>query len=251
MRRLLGCLAVLLALASPAAAPALDVPPRPTGRVNDYAGVLPAADRSRLEARLAEIDRETSTQIIVALFPSLGGDDLEGFSMRLAEAWRPGTAERDNGLIILVFTGDRRVRMEVGKGLEGVVPDIVAGRIIRDVIGPRFRAGDYAGGLAAAVEAVHQASRGEDVTPKAPPRSLPPWVAVVISLGFVVLVVLLLKLSRRFGGPAIYDGRHHGPWGTGGFGGGFGGGGFGGGGFGGGFSGGGGGFGGGGASGSW
>ncbi len=247
MRRLLGCLAVLLALASSAAARSLDVPPRLTGRVNDYAGVLPAADRSRLEARLAEIDRETSTQIIIALFPSLGGDDLEGFSMRLAEAWRPGTAERDNGLIILVFTGDRRVRMEVGKGLEGVVPDILAGRIIRDVIGPRFRAGDYAGGLAAAVEAVHQASRGEYVPPKAARNPLSPWVAAVILLGFVGLVVMLLKLSRRLGGPAIYGGRHHGPWGTGGFGGG----GFDGGGLGGGFSGGGGGFGGGGASGSW
>jgi uncharacterized protein len=246
LRRLLGIVSVVAAIAAAAPAWSLEVPPRPTGRVSDYAGVLSTGERTSLENRLAEIERETSSQYLVALFESLGGDDLEGFSMRLAEAWQPGTAERDNGLIILVFTRDRRIRMEVGKGLEGAIPDILAGRIIRDVIGPRFRSGDYAGGLAAAIEAVHLAARGE-YTPPAPRRdSPPPWLVALLLLGVVGLVIFI-RLVGRYGGTAMYGGRHQGPWGTGGFGGG----GFPGGGGLGGFSGGGGDFGGGGASGSW
>jgi uncharacterized protein len=246
----LAC-AVLVALAC--AARALEVPPAPLGRVSDFAGLLAPADRQRLESRLEAIEAASSNQFALALFRSLEGDDLEGFSIRLADAWKVGHKGRDNGLLLLVFSGDRKVRIEVGKGLEGAIPDAVAGRVIRDVLAPRFRQGDYAGGLLAAVEALDAASRGEfKPLPEKRRRVSGPLSGVVPFLVLFVFWLLAARLNR-----AAHYGRHGrggswwwmGPWGGLG-GGGLGGGGFSGGG-GGGFSGGGGGFGGGGASGRW
>src|SRR2546423_8077760 len=103
------------------------MPPAPAGRVNDYAGLLPPADRERLESRLAERERATRAQVVVAIFRSLEGQSLEDFSIRLAQQWRIGQKSLDNGVILLVFVDDRKVRLEVGYGLEPVIPDIVAG----------------------------------------------------------------------------------------------------------------------------
>ncbi len=106
------------------------IPPAPTARVNDYAGLLAAADRARLEALLTERERATGAQMVIAIFRSLEGESLEDFSIRLAERWRVGQRGLDNGVILLVFLDDRRVRLEVGYGLEPVLPDAVASRII-------------------------------------------------------------------------------------------------------------------------
>lgn len=126
--------------------------PTPTGFVNDFAGVLTQNARLQLEDRLQAYARETTTEIAIAILPSLGGQTIEDTSVRLFERWRVGKREKNNGILIVVAVSDRRVRIEVGYGLEGKVPDAQAGRIIRDIITPRFRQGDYAGGLTAAVD---------------------------------------------------------------------------------------------------
>src|SRR5215510_10333393 len=121
---------------------ALDVPPL-RGRVNDYAGLIPTDKARALEERLASFEAETGHQIAVLTIPSLEGDSLEDFSIRVADAWKIGKKGFDNGAILLIARDDRRLRIEVGYGLEGVMPDAIASRIIREVITPRFRSGDF------------------------------------------------------------------------------------------------------------
>jgi len=111
---LLACLAV------PGAA-ALSVPPPPARRVNDYAGALAPADRDRLERQLMAREATSRNQVVVAVFRSLAGESLEGYSIRLAQAWRIGQKGLDNGVIFLVFLDDRKMRIEVGYGLEGAL----------------------------------------------------------------------------------------------------------------------------------
>lgn len=241
----------LFALFSPVLA--LEVPPL-RGRVNDLAGMLPPDRASRLEQKLAEFERETGHQIAVLTIPSLEGDSLEDFSIRVAETWKIGQKGFDNGVILLVVRDDRKLRIEVGYGLEGVLPDAIASRIIREVIVPHFRANDYPGGIEAGVEAILKVTRGEQL-PERPSQNQPtPRGNTLFLLTFLLLFFVLAFFStmgqssdrrlrnRRSGRryPSPY-------WGPGFGGGGSGGGGSGGGGF----SGGGGGFGGGGASGRW
>jgi uncharacterized protein len=226
--------------------------------VNDYAGLLPPADRARLESRLAERERATGAQVVVAIFRSLEGQSLEDFSIRLAQQWRIGQKSLDNGVILLVFVDDRKVRLEVGYGLEPVIPDIVAGALIRDTLAPRFREQRYAAGIEAATDAIYARISGQPVgqTPpagrrRAAPTDVNPATLLLMLLIFGVFGVAILSAMRNasHGGYTAGGGRgwrsyppifYRGGGGWSGRGGG-----------GGGFSGGGGSFGGGGASGSW
>jgi uncharacterized protein len=255
IRSLAASIAVL-ALTAVAAAPAssaLEIPEAPSGRVNDYAGVLNPADRGQIEAKLASYERESTTQVVVATFRSLEGEDVDDFTNRLFERWRLGQKDRNNGVLLAVFLADRRARIEVGYGLEARLTDALASRILHDELAPHFRKGDYGRGIDATVEAIVAATRGE-YQPKPRHRSR----SGLLPFAFVILVLfgfLLSGIHRSLkGGPR---GRprppNAGPFHPGGYwGGGWsgGGGGFYGGG-GGGFSGGGGLSGGGGASGSW
>jgi uncharacterized protein len=198
--------------------------------------------------------------MVIAIFPSLEGESLEDYSIRLAQQWRIGQKGLDNGLILLVFLQERKVRVEVGYGLEGTITDLVAAQIIRERIGPRFREGKYGAGLEAAVAAVFDRIETKAAPGRARPKGTrAPLVGLVGFLGILgVIAVILLQeafSSRRFLQRNGYTGGRGGfvppvifppPWGGGW--GGRGGGGSGGGGF---SGGGGGGFGGGGASGSW
>ncbi len=163
MRRITARLffAALLLLSGAAPLFALDVPKRPEGYVSDYANLLSDSARSRLEQELKEFEEQTSSQVLVVTFPRLGGDSLESYSIRLAEAWKPGQKGKDNGVILLVFKEDRKVRIEVGYGLEGVLTDALSRVIIENEIVPRFQSGDYDGGIEHAVEAILSATRGE------------------------------------------------------------------------------------------
>ena len=123
--------------------------------MNDYAGLLARAERERLEAKLAERERATGAQMAIAIFRSLEGENLEDVADRLFQQWRLGRKGLDNGVLLVVFVNDRKLRLEVGYGLEAVVPDAAAGRIIREAITPRFREQRWAAGLEAAVDAVY------------------------------------------------------------------------------------------------
>jgi uncharacterized protein len=139
---------------------ALDVPPL-GGRVNDYANLMPAPRVQSLEQRLAQFETDTGHQIAVLTIPSLQGEDIEGFSIRVAESWKIGKKGFDNGAILVIARKDRKLRIEVGYGLEGVLPDAIASRIINEVIVPRFRDGNYPGGIEAGVETILNVTQTE------------------------------------------------------------------------------------------
>jgi len=139
---------------------ALDVPPL-KGRVNDYAGMMSPATERLLEATLQRFEEAESTQIAVLTIPTLAGDALADFSIRVAEQWKIGRKERDNGAILVVAKAERKLRIEVGYGLEGRLTDAVSGRIIRNVIVPDFKTGRFERGIVNGVNAMIQVVQGE------------------------------------------------------------------------------------------
>lgn len=140
--------------AEPVSLPALNA------RVTDLTATLDATQRGRLEAQLAAIDRAGKAQVAVLLLPTTEPETIEQFGIRLAEAWKVGRKGADDGLIIIVAKNDRRMRIEVGYGLEGRIPDAIASRIVNERMAPAFKQGDFFGGLAAAIAAVDQALGG-------------------------------------------------------------------------------------------
>ena len=136
-------------------------PPALQGRINDSAAMLSSATARQLEQRLAAFERETSNQIVVLTVPSLEGDTIEGFAIKVADAWKIGQKGKDNGVFLILAKKERKIRIEVGKGLQGVLPDITAGQIIRNVIAPHLRAGDADKGITAGTNAIIDATKGE------------------------------------------------------------------------------------------
>lgn len=161
MRNILATIfAAVLVVCMTTGAMALDVPPYKT-RVTDLAGLISPGAEQTLESRLAELERSDSTQIAVLTVPSLEGDSIEEFGIRVADAWKVGQKDTDNGAILIVSKADRKIRIEVGYGLEGVLTDVLSGQIINNVIGPRFKANDFDGGFLDGVTAMTGAVRGE------------------------------------------------------------------------------------------
>lgn len=241
LRRLI--LLLLLVVSLPAAGLALEIP-RPTGYVNDRAGLLAPATVVKLETFLRDFERSDSTQLIVLTVPTLAGEALEEYALKVAESWQVGQKGKDNGVLLLIAKTERKIRIEVGYGLEGRLTDLLAGRIVDQEIAPRFKAGDFDGGVTAGVAAMAEAVRGEyqGTGRLGKKKARNPW-------GTLLLLLFLGPGLALLGGGQSSRVAHHrrgGYWVGGPFGGG-GGGGFGGGGF----SGGGGGFGGGGSSGGW
>ena len=196
------CLIVMVMLL-PQLACALEVP-QLRGRVNDYANMLSPGASQRLEQALAEFESSDSTQIVVLTINSLEGEILEEYAIKVAEAWRIGQTKLDNGAILLIAKQERKVRIEVGRGLEGVLTDLVSGRIIRGDISPYFKKNDYDTGITAGVSSIMQVVRGEY---KAQPRDLkqgkksaePVFTLLVFLL---VAVVFLGSISKILGGAA-------------------------------------------------
>ena len=139
---------------------ALDVP-KLTGYVNDHAGMLSPSANATLEQELRAFEQSDSTQIVIVTIPSLQGEVLEEFSLKVAESWKIGQKGKDNGIIFLVSKEDRKLRVEVGRGLEGKLTDLMAGRIIDLVVKPRFKRGDFDGGFITGAHALIDATRGE------------------------------------------------------------------------------------------
>jgi uncharacterized protein len=245
----------LLLIAAPAWA---DTPvPALSGRVVDQAGILSSAEESRLTARLKDLEDKTSIQLVVVTLPSLRGSPIEDWGLILGRTWGIGQKGKDNGALLIVAPNDRELRIEVGYGLEGTLPDATADAIIRNVIVPRFKGGDMADGISDGVNAIIAVltGSGEEFTPSRREligQTLSDFVPVIFIGFFIIMMIVTFirqagrprgsRYYRNSSGGWIYvddDDRYSG----GGFGSGSSGGG--------GFSGGGGSFGGGGASGRW
>jgi uncharacterized protein len=214
------------------------VPALANHRVHDEGGILSQQVVNYLEQSLKSFEDSTSNQIAVLIVNSLEGESIDQFGIRVADQWKLGQKDKDNGVILLIALNDRKMRIEVGQGLEGPLPDAICNRIIRNEMAPAFRRRDYDGGVVAAVEGIRKAIKGEyqGTGPTQRKRGTP--------VGFIILIILIIFAMRRGnrgGGTGFLIGaalgsmgsRSGGSWGGGGF------------------SGGGGGFGGGGSSGSW
>ena len=254
----------LLVFLTAAARSAERLPPVPKQYFNDYAGVVSPGVAADLNQKLENFERETSSQILVVIYPKMeSNSSIEDYTFRAVESWKVGQKGKDNGAVLFVFTTDRKMFIQVGYGLEGALPDALAKTIVDNELSPRFRKVDFDGGVTAGVDAILSAVRGEyqgSGRTAAERRSTggrrsPGWIVFVIV--FIILIGAMRGSRRGFlGRRRKYGGWTIGPrgmWGGGGFGGGGFGGSSGGRGFssGGGFSGGGGRFGGGGAGGSW
>jgi len=254
--------ALLLFTLLAGAAAGLDVPPPPNRWYTDTAGLLTPTEGDLLNRKLQDFEQATGAQFIVYILPALENESLEDFTIRAVERWKVGQKKYDNGLVLFVFVKERKVRVEVGYGLEGTITDAVSSRVIREHIAPNFQQAKYGAGLnAAADELMRRIRTGEKPVEPLNPRGGEGQQVQGEELGIIpVLIVLfvvffvVVPMLRRGGGcggcmlPLFFSGGGTtfggGGFSGGGFGGGFGGGG-------GGFSGGGGGFGGGGASGGW
>jgi uncharacterized protein len=246
---------VLLAGAGLLAQKQIPNPPNPPRLVNDFAGMLSSNDVQRLESKLVAYDDSTGTQIAIVIEKSLEGEDIFDYSYRLAEKWGIGGKEDDNGLLIYVSQNDRKVRIQTGYGVEHFVPDVMAKRIIENIIVPYFKKGDFYGGLDRATDVIIQLGNGEYQNTEGGEKEFPVGLIIFLVIFFIIIFIIIAKNSDSgggYGGGGRYErdrggwiilGPGGGGWNSGGGGGGFGGGGFGG--FGGGS------FGGGGAGGSW
>ncbi len=276
--------AFAIGLASSAMAELVAIPPL-KARVTDLTGTLSPDQQAQLEASVASIETAKGAQVFILLLPSTKPEEIEQYGIRLADAWKVGRKGVDDGAIIIVAKNDRRMRIEVGYGLEGAIPDVIAKRIISDVMTTRFKEGDFFGGLQAAVDAIGKIVSGEPLPAPAPQSSqgqgidlngnlIPFAMVFIFFVGGILRAILGRVPGASVGGVIAFAGAWllagsliaaivvaiitfiftmagGGRGGLGGMGGGFGGGGFGGGGGGGFGGGGGGGFGGGGSSGSW
>jgi len=291
-RLVIGAAASLFAFAAAFAATPADpvAVPKLTAHVVDLTGTLTARESEALEAKLKAFEQAKGSQIAVLLVPSIGPETIEEFAGRVADAWKLGRKGVDDGVLFVVAKQERKMRIHTGRGVQGTLTDALSKRIIADIVAPRFRGGDFAGGIDAGVDAIMKAIEGEALPlPAAKPQGKVGMVssyADFLWIGFFLVPIVGLILRGMFGrffGAGLTSGiTGFAAWlvfgslafvavaalfgflvtlftgsgaGRGGWGGGWipggGGGGFGGGGGGGGFSGGGGGFDGGGASGSW
>ncbi|MCX2495758.1 TPM domain-containing protein [Pedobacter sp. PF22-3] len=238
---------------------AQDFPEKPSTLVNDYANVLSADQKQALENKLGTFNDSSSTQIAVAILKSIGDYDINEYAVELGRKWGVGQNGKNNGIMIVVAVGDRKISIQTGYGLEGALPDIYAKRIIDNDIKPNFRAGNYYAGLDEATTSIIKYTRGEykNDNPKASSKKGGSGSIVIIIIIVIVIIIIMRKgggggsevIGGRGASNALFwamlfgsgGGRSSGGWGGGSSGGG--GGGFGG--FGGGS------FGGGGSSGSW
>lgn len=142
----------------------------PLARVTDTTGTLDAGQRQALETKLAEFERRRGTQIALVMVGSTAPEPIADFAQRIGEAWKIGRAEVGDGLLVVVAKDDRRIWIAVAKALEGAVPDIAAARVIREQITPRFRQGDFAGGLSGGLDAIFRLIEGEKLPEPGAPQ---------------------------------------------------------------------------------
>ncbi len=194
---------LILLILLPFSLEALDVPAL-KAHVNDYAHMFSARTVEETERALADFEAKESTQIAVLTVPTLAGENLEEYSIKVAEAWKIGLKSLDSGVILLIAEKERKIRIEVGRGLEGRLTDLISGQIIRNEITPHFKTGDYDGGLTAGLGAIMTAVKGEygpqNQDLRHVRKSAPPIFGLLIFL-FVALI-FLGSMSKILGGVA-------------------------------------------------
>lgn len=199
MRRTLWLFAAFAAIASNVVAAEV-IPPKPARYFNDYAGVVSREAAARFDEQLAQFERDTSDQVVVAVFPKMPTEsDIADYTQRIAESWGVGRAEKNNGAVLFVFIEDRKMFIQVGRGLEGPLPDITTFDITERHIKPRFKQGDYEGGLAIGIDLIMKAIRGEyKGTGKTVAESGSDDSAGSVPLFVVILIIIFfIFLSRR------------------------------------------------------
>ena len=174
----------------------LDVPTL-KGYVNDYADMISSTTENEIESKLKSLEETDSTQIVFLTIPSLEGEALEEYSIKVAETWKIGQKNKDNGAIFLVSKNDRKMRIEVGYGLEGVITDLLAGRIIDNVAAPYFRNGEMDKGFIAVADALIGSSKGEYTADKLPSAKKTKE-GTFPSIVFILIIVFWFNFSRIF-----------------------------------------------------
>ena len=217
--------AVVPILASAICAHAAEtIPPKPDRYFNDYAGAVSRGAAQRFDEQLAQFERETSDQIVVAIWRTMPSQSsIEDFTQRTFQTWQVGQKGRNNGVVFFVFVDDHRMRIQPGYGLEGALPDITCNEIIRDAVAPRFRAKDFEGGLAAGIDLIFKAIRGEykgsGKTVRESGSSQSSTAGLLVFFFVLIIFLLAVRASRRFGGYRYTGGGGpfiSGNWGSGG-----------------------------------
>src|SRR5437867_10014310 len=203
--------ATLVALVSLSSQAAEIIPPKPAGYFNDYAGVVSKEAALHFNEQLAQFERETSNQVVVAVFPKMQSDSsIEDYTQRVAQVWGVGQKDRRNGVVLFVFVVDRKMFIQVGYGLEGALPDITAFDITEYRIKPHFRNGDYEGGLATGIDLICKAIRGEykgsgkTVAERRGNTGAPSLLFFII---FVIVLIVISRVVRRLAGYGYSSGR--------------------------------------------
>lgn len=205
-------LACLASLALPASAEDLVAVPALTARVTDLTSTLTPEQRNALETQLAQYEQQRGSQIFVLMVPSTAPETIDQYSIRVADAWKAGRKGVDDGVIVLIAKNNpndlRKMRIEVGRGVQGSLTDAISGRILRDVMAPHFRSGDFFGGLAAGVAAVEAAMNNEALpapnlpSTRAPHSDLSDFLPLLFIV-FIIGMVVLMESRRRFQGPGL------------------------------------------------
>ncbi len=236
MKRIPLCIAAILLFALDLRAAEV-IPPKPPGYFNDYAGVVSKEAALRFNEQLAQFERETSNQVWVVVYPKMQSDsDVADYTRRVAQSWGVGQKGRNNGAVLFVFIQDRKIFITTGYGVEGALPDVTAFEITEYHIKPRFRDNNYEGGLAAGIDLICKAIRGEykgsgKTALETRNQASGPLTSFITFVIFVVALIVISRLMRRLGGYGYSSGRGGpiffpiggggGGWSSGGGGGGF------------------------------
>ncbi|MFW0716263.1 TPM domain-containing protein [Pedobacter sp. N23S346] len=188
---------------------AQDFPAKPTTLVSDYANVLSADQKQALETKLVTFNDSSSTQIAIAILKSVGDYDINEYAVELGRKWGVGQQGNNNGIMIVVAVGDRKISIQTGYGLEGALPDIYAKRIIDNDIKPNFKAGNYYAGLDAGTTSIIKYTKGEykNDSPKASSSKKGGFGSIFIVIIIVVVIIIVMRKGGGGGGNSVIGGR--------------------------------------------
>lgn len=188
---------------------AQEYPAKPGTLVNDYTNTLSASQKQQLENKLVAFDDSTSNQIAIAIIKSVGEYDINEYTLGLGRAWGVGTGKKNNGVMIVVALGDRKVSIQTGYGLEGALPDVITKRIIENEIKPSFKEGNYYGGLDAGTTAIIKYTKGEykNDNPRATQKSGGTGSIAIIVIIIIIIILIIKKGGGGGGGSRVLGSR--------------------------------------------